>query len=313
LIPQLARKLFLLLLVFLSFILGCRVGGKWHTSTFLFFDTICQINIFSSASDFKTAQEEVFQTFTEIEKYFSPGIKDYSSPIVLNLFHRALKVYHDSDGCFDITVSPLSRIWGFLGNQRRLPPPQEIKSALRHIGMEKVKEQNGSLILLPEMEFDWGGIAKGLGIDLASKSLIEMGISRGFINAGGDLYCWGNNPDDKAWNIGIDHPRKKGYFGVISISDLGAATTGDYQRYFMRDEVRYHHVFDPRTGYPARGKRSVTVVGPETVLCDALSTALFVSQQPEKILEKYPDYGAIIVDSDGNISLLGKPYPFMLE
>ncbi len=311
--PQLARKLFLLLLVFLSFILGCRVGEKWHTSTFLFFDTICQINIFSSASDFKTAQEEVFQIFTEIEKHFSPGIKDYSSPIVLDLFHRALKVYHDSDGCFDITVSPLSRIWGFLGNQRRLPPSQEIESALRHIGMEKVKEQNGSLILLAEMEFDWGGIAKGLGIDLASKSLIEMGISRGFINAGGDLYCWGNNPDDKAWNIGIDHPREKGYFGVISISDLGAATTGDYQRYFMRDEVRYHHVFDPRTGYPARGKRSVTVIGPETVLCDALSTALFVSQQPEKVLEKYPDYGAIIVDSDGNISLLGKPYSFMLE
>jgi thiamine biosynthesis lipoprotein len=309
-IPPLARRLFLIPLIFLSFILGCRVGGKWHTSTFLFFDTICQINVFSSASDFKTAQEEVFQVFKEVEEHFSPGTKDYSSPVVLELFHRALNVYHDSDGCFDITVAPLSRIWGFLGNQRRLPLPQQIKSALRLIGMEKVKEQNGSLILLPGMEFDWGGIAKGFGIDLASKSLIEMGISRGFINAGGDLYCWGTNPDDKPWNIGIEHPRKKRYFGVISISGLGAATTGDYQRYFMRNGVRYHHVFDPKTGYPARGKRSVTVVGPETVLCDALSTTLFVSQQPEKILEKYPDYGAIIIDSEGTISKLGKPYPF---
>ncbi|NOR21317.1 MAG: hypothetical protein GQ476_01260, partial [Candidatus Aminicenantes bacterium] len=71
-----------------------------------------------------------------------------------------------------------------------------------------------------------------------------------------------------------------------------------------------HHVFDPRTGYPAQGKQSVTVCGPETLICDALSTALFVSQEPEKILEKYPDYGAIIADSDGNLSFLGKTYPF---
>ncbi len=310
--PQLARKLCLFLLVFLSLILGCRVGEKWHTSSLLFFDTLCQINIFSSPSDSRTAQEEVFRIFTEIEKHFSPGKEDYSSPMVLNLFHRALEVYRDSEGCFDITVAPLSQIWGFLGNQHRLPSQQEIKSALRYIGMDKIREENGSLILLPEMALDWGGIAKGFGIDLASKSLIEMGISRGFINAGGDLYCWGKNPDNKAWNIGVIHPRKQGYFGVISISDLGAATAGDYQRYFMREGVRYHHVFNPRTGYPARGKRSITVLGPETVLCDALSTALFVSQQAEKILEKYPDYGAIIVDSKGSISLLGKTYPFRM-
>jgi thiamine biosynthesis lipoprotein len=160
------------------------------------------------------------------------------------------------------------------------------------------------------MELDWGGIAKGYGIDLASKSLLEMGISRGFINAGGDLYCWGKNPDNRDWNIGIQHPRKEGYLGILSISDLGAATTGDYQRYFMVNGVRYHHVFDPRTGYPAKGKRSVTVIGPETVLCDALSTALFVCKQPAKILEKYPDYGVIIVDSDGKLFILGKTYPF---
>lgn len=310
--PQLARKLCLLLLVFLFLFSGCRVGDKWHASTLLFFDTLCQINIFSSTSDSKIAQEEVFRIFTEIEKHFSPGKKDYSSPIVLDLFQRALEVYQESDGSFDITVAPLSQVWGFLDNQRRLPSPHEIKSALTYIGMEKVREENGSIILPPEMELDWGGIAKGFGIDLASKALIEMGISRGYINAGGDIYCWGNNPDNEAWNIGIIHPRKQGYFGVISISDLGAATTGDYQRYFVRNEIRYHHVFDPRTGYPARGKRSVTVIGPETVLCDALSTALFVSQQPEKILEKYPDYGAVIVDSEGNISVLGKTYPFRL-
>lgn len=249
--------------------------------------------------------------FSEIESHFSPGTENYSSPVVLNLFKKALRVYHDSNGCFDITVAPLSRVWGFFSKSFSVPAPQQIKSILKLIGMEKVEEKNKTLILLPGMELDWGAIAKGFGIDLASQSLIEMGISRGFINAGGDLYCWGKNPDNQAWNIGIKHPRKNGFLGALSISDLGAATTGDYQRYFVKDGVRYHHIFDPRTGYPVHGKQSVTVYGPETVLCDALSTALFVSQQPDKILEKYPDYGAIVADSDGNLSFLGKAYPFL--
>ncbi len=309
-IPPLVRKLHIYLLIFLSFISGCRVREKWQTTTLLFFDTLCEIRIFCSASTFADASEEVYRAFSEIGEHFAPGRKDYSSPVVINLFHRSLDVYHDSEGCFDITVAPLSRIWGFLGNSHRLPSPQEIKSILGSIGMEKVKEENGNLILPPDMELDWGGIAKGYGIGVASKSLLEMGISRGFINAGGDLYCWGKNPDNQDWNIGIQHPRKEGYLGILSISNLGAATTGDYQRYFVVNGVRYHHVFDPRTGYPAKGKRSVTVIGPETVLCDALSTALFVCKQPEKILERYPDYGAVIVDSDGNISILGKTYPF---
>lgn len=305
-----ARKLCILLLASLILLSGCGVKERWHTSTILAFDTICEINIFCSSSRFKSAQEEVQRVFSEIESLFSPEADDYSSPLVIDLFQRALKVYQDSNGCFDITVAPLSRIWGFFSKAYVVPAPEQIKSALKLIGMEKVEERNAALILRPDVGLDWGAIAKGFGIDLASKSLVRMGISNGFINAGGDLYCWGNNPSDQSWNIGLKHPRESGFLGVLSISDLGAATTGDYQRYFVKNGIRYHHVFDPRTGYPAQGKQSVTVCGPETLICDALSTALFVSQEPEVILEKYPDYGAIIADSDGNLSFLGKTYPF---
>lgn len=305
-----ARKLCILLLASLILLSGCGVKERWHTSTILAFDTICEINIFCSSSRFKSAQEEVQRVFSEIESLFSPEADDYSSPLVIDLFQRALKVYQDSNGCFDITVAPLSRIWGFFSKSYVVPAPEQIKSALKLIGMEKVEERNAALILRPDVGLDWGAIAKGFGIDLASKSLVRMGISNGFINAGGDLYCWGNNPSDQSWNIGLKHPRESGFLGILSISDLGAATTGDYQRYFVKNGIRYHHVFDPRTGYPAQGKQSVTVCGPETLICDALSTALFVSQEPEVILEKYPDYGAIIADSDGNLSFLGKTYPF---
>lgn len=305
-----ARKLCIPLLAFLLLLPSCGVKERWHTSTILAFDTICEINIFCSPSASKSAQEEVQRVFSEIESLFSPGIDNYSSPVVLDLFQRGLKVYHDSNGCFDITVAPLSRVWGFFDKSYVVPAPEQIKSVLKFIGMEKIVLKDETLILLPGMELDWGAIAKGFGIDLASKSLLKMGISRGFINAGGDLFCWGENPSDQSWKIGIKHPRERGFLGVLSISDLGAATTGDYQRYFEKDGVHYHHVFDPRTGYPARGKQSVTVCGPETLICDALSTALFVSEEPAKILEKYPDYGAIVFDSDGNLSFLGKAYPF---
>jgi thiamine biosynthesis lipoprotein len=305
----LAKKLFPLLLI-LSLLSGCSAREKWHTSTLLVFDTLCEIKIFCSPSAFKTVQEDVDRIFSQIESHFSPDAEDHSSSMVINLYRRALQVFTDSGGCFDITVAPLSRAWGFLSKSYVVPAHEQIQSILERIGMEKIKEENGALLLLPGMKLDWGGIAKGFAIDLASQSLIERGISRGFINAGGDLYCWGENPDNQDWNIGIKHPRQSGFLGIISISELGAATTGDYQRYFIRDGVRYHHVFDPHTGYPAGGKQSVTVCGPETLFCDALSTALFVSRQPEKIIEKYPDYGAIIADSEGNLSFLGKALPF---
>ncbi len=305
-----AKKLFPLLLI-LFLLLSCSVQEKWHTSTLLVFDTLCEIKIFCSPSVFKATQEDVDRIFSEIESHFSPDAEDYSSSIVIDLYKRARQVFTDSDGCFDITVAPLSRLWGFLSKSYVVPTQGQIQSTLERIGMEKIEEEDGILILLPGMKLDWGAIAKGFAIDLASQSLIERGISRGFINAGGDLYCWGKNPDSQDWNIGIKHPRQSGFLGVISISEQGAATTGDYQRYFTKESVRYHHVFDPQTGYPAQGKQSVTVCGPETLLCDALSTALFVSSQPEKIIEKYPDYGAIIVDSQGNLSFLGKAFPFL--
>jgi len=306
----LAKKFIPLLLTCSFLLLSCGTREKWQTSTLLVFDTLCEIKASCSSSLFQSAQEEVEGIFSEIESLFSPEAEDYTSPMVLELYTKALQVYHDSDGCFDITVGPLSRLWGFLSKSYHIPSSGQIESILKTTGMEKLKVEDGALILLPGMKLDWGAIAKGFAIDLASRALMEMGISSGFLNAGGDLYCWGKNPDNQDWNIGIKHPRERGYFGILSISQFGAATTGDYQRYFIRDGIRYHHVFDPRTGYPASGRQSVTVCGPETLLCDALSTALFVSKAPEKIIEKYPEYGAIIVDSDGNLSFIGKAYPF---
>jgi thiamine biosynthesis lipoprotein len=174
--------------------------------------------------------------------------------------------------------------------------------------MDKIQIKNNKIVLPEQMKLDWGGIAKGYGVDLASQALIDMNIQKGFINAGGDIFCWGQNPDNNDWKIGIEHPRKSGFLGILSLTEMGAATSGDYQRFFIENGVRYHHIFDPSTGYPAKGRQSVTVIGPEVLFCDALSTALFVSKEPENILRNYPDYGAVIVNDDGDILFLGKEF-----
>lgn len=307
------KKFLFFIFLFISFLfISCAPKKKWQSSTFIYFDTVCEVKLFCLPSEFTSFEEEIRRVFSEIEAYFSPGLRDFSSGIVLNLFHKALGIYYDSNGDFDITVGSLSRIWGFFNNSFRIPSKEEIENLLNFIGMDKIKEEEGTLILDLHMELDWGGIAKGLGIDLAVKSLKSRGIKRGFINAGGDLFCWGKNPENATWKIGIKHPRRRGYLGILAVSGVAASTTGDYQRFFEVDGIRYHHVFNPHTGYPAHGKQSVTVIGPETLICDALSTALFVSDNPEKTLKKYPNYGAIIVDSEGKVSIFGRRYFFRL-
>lgn len=232
--------------------------------------------------------------------------------MILQLFEDAERIYHDSEGSFDITVGPLTRVWGFWDKSFHLPSQEEINTCLKSVGMDKVRKTEDSLFLPPDYDLDWGGIAKGHGIDLVYDALLSLDIKRGFLNSGGDLICWGKNPKNTEWQVGVKHPRKSGYLGVLSISDVAAATTGDYQRYFVIEGIRYHHVLDPHTGYPSRDKQSITVIGPKATLCDALSTALFVSKNTEKILKKYPDYGAVIVDKEGKISILGKSYPFRI-
>jgi len=309
----LVKDLFFLLSLLLSlFYSSCAPQEDWQTATLVYFDTVCEIKLFCSPSEFVTSQEEIQRIFSEIKAHFSPGIQYYSSPAVLDLYHKALGVYKKTNGCFDISVGPLTRIWGFPDKSYRIPSQKELLTALDLIGMDKIDEKEGTLLLKPGMELDWGGIAKGLGIDLAYLSLESRGIKSGFINAGGDLFCWGENPEHEAWKIGIKHPRQKGYLGILALSTSAAATSGDYQRFFTIDGVRYHHVFNPLTGYPAQGKQSVTVIGPEATICDALSTALFVCEFPDEILKNYPDYGAVLVDSDGKVTLCGKSYVFRL-
>ncbi len=304
------KKLLFILAALLAAAISCRPREKWHSFTLLFFDTVCDIQVFCPSEKLPAARDAICRAFGSCQERFSPGSQDLSDRLVLELYQKALQVNRASAGCFDITVGPLIDLWGFSSRAFRIPGPEEVEAVLPLVGMAKINFEENALVLPPGVKLDWGGIAKGWGVDLAAQAVVSLGITRGFINAGGDLYCWGPNPDHQNWRVGIKNPRERGYLGVILVTDMGVATSGDYQRYFERNGRRYHHLFDPETGYPAQGKRSVTVVGPETALCDALSTALFVSSDPEKIIRNYPAYGAILVDDQGGVAAVGKSFPF---
>jgi thiamine biosynthesis lipoprotein len=312
--PSPASKRFGLIIFLLSVLANCgvnRIKEGWQSYTLFFFETVCDVQIFCQAKQIKPTQEEISRIFGEIEDNFSPGHQDLSSPLVVELFQHARQVYLNTGGVFDITVGPLVELWGFSSKAYRVPRAEEVRAVLPLLGMDKIRLEANKIVLRPEMKLDWGGIAKGWAVDRAARALHEIGITRGFINAGGDLFCWGANPDNTDWRVGIQHPRQKGYLGVLSISNTGAATSGDYQRYFERNGVRYCHIFNPTSGNPARGRQSVTVIGPATMLCDALSTALFVSPEPEAILKRYSEYGAIIVNSCGEVVMMGKSLDFV--
>jgi len=170
----------------------------------------------------------------------------------------------------------LRRAWDF--RCARLPAAAEVDAARALVGWERF-ERDGRCVRLtrPGMELDFGGFGKEYAADRAATLLLEAGCRHGFVNLGGDLRAFGPQPDGSAWRFGIQHPRRAGEtIASLEVAQGGLATSGDYERYFEIDGVRYCHILDPRTGWPAHGLSSATVVAARAAAADAWSTALFV-------------------------------------
>ncbi len=197
----------------------------------------------------------------------------------LALVNRGIEIYTLTDGAFDITIEPLSRLWGFYtGLENRIPTQEEIDNALKFVGAENIKIDKSNIILNEETSLDLGGIAKGYASSIAAQILKERGVSSAIISLGGNIRTVGTKPDGSKWNIGITDPDDNTKeIGILSVSDTAVVTSGGYQRYFEENGQIYHHIIDTKTGYPAKsGLKSVTVVSKDDTLADALSTGLFV-------------------------------------
>ena len=238
-----------------------------------------------------------------------------NKPVVLTgelllLLERSQWAYSITDGAFDITFASVGRLYDY--REKRLPSPEQIKRLLpalstKHLAFDKV--QNTLRFLHPDVALDLGGIAKGYAVDLAIESLKQQGIRHAYVSAGGDSRALGNR-GDRPWLIGIKHPRRQANDDAktvitLPVDNLAVSTSGDYERYFIDEKSgdRIHHIINPKTGASAGGVMSVTVMGPEGLTTDPLSTAIFVLgvEKGLKLIHSIPHYDAIIIDSAGQV------------
>ena len=225
---------------------------------------------------------------------------------LFDVIKRALYFSDLTGGTFDISFASVGKLWNF--RTGILPDPAAIKAQLPFVDYRKIQlnESDSSVFLpFPQMEIGLGGIGKGYAMDRAMAVLSAHGIENAIVMAGGDTLVKGKKGTD-LWRIGLRDPDKKdGILAVLPLEDQAISTSGDYERFFIKDGVRYHHILDPATGYPAMKCRSVTVLARDATTSDALTKGVFILG-PEKglaLLERLEGVEGIVIDPSGKMHL----------
>lgn len=211
-----------------------------------------------------------------------------------------------SNGAFDVTIAPIMDCWPFADTSVPFPTKQDIDAALSRVGYAQLCIDGNTVKLSSaEAAVDVGGIAKGYIADRLSEYLRRQGGTSALLDLGGNIYVLGDK-NGRDFTVGVRDPDdENGLVAVIPARDCSVVTSGDYERYAEKDGVRYHHLIDPTTGYPAdTGLRSVTVVSPYSVDGDALSTACFVLGQERglALIESLDGIEALFVADDGTLT-----------
>lgn len=294
-------KVFFLVLLVLTALVGLwrknPVNMRKYEATEFLFDTECTVRAYGIKAE--EAVKAVFRELAELHTLTS--IYDKNSQIslinsanaetavcvdsaIVNMINKAQQVCRDSEGAFDITAAPVTRLWKFDGDKGVVPSNADIQDALDKIGFEnfeidvlkctvKKKTKDASI--------DLGGVVKGYAGDVAAEILKSFGVDGALVDLGGNIVCVGKNQQTKngAWRVGLQKPfAPTGEFDdVIEVESGAVVTSGTYQRFFEHKGRRYHHIIDPHSGYPSEQPYdSVTVVTDSALTADCLSTACFV-------------------------------------
>jgi thiamine biosynthesis lipoprotein len=207
-----------------------------------------------------------------------------------------------SDGAFDISSGPLRAVWDF--SSSRLPDQRSIDALLPVIGLDHLVLENGRLHFgRTGMELDFGGLGKEYAADRAAETCLDLGMRHGFVDLGGDIRVVGPQPDGLPWRIGIRHPRQPDRLAAeIALPGGALATSGDYERFIEVDGRRYCHILDPRTGWPAQGLSSVTVISERCLVAGSLSTAAILKGRDGAAWLDGLGVRHVVIDEEGNFS-----------
>lgn len=299
--------LIFLLLVFLF--TGCTNGPSFVTKTFYAMNTLVSVTLGGSTEGHVSKVfEGAEQLVSELEAMLSATVEDSEinkmgelSEETEELMTLALDVAKNTDGAYDPTCKALTELWN-ITNGGYLPSSAEIEKALEEVDYTAVTLENG--VLSSPYAIDLGGAAKGYALGKTVEYLKKT-TEYGKVSFGGNVGVFGKKPNGKAWEIGIKDPfDTSSVIGYISSEDEGyVAVSGDYERFFEKDGVRYHHIFDPQSGYPVdNGVHSVAVYTETAALGDILSTALFVMGYEDTVTlyeKNIYDFEALFVTDEG--------------
>ncbi len=226
---------------------------------------------------------------------------------LFDLIERSLGISKLTDGAFDISYASMDKIWKFDGSMTKMPSEEEIKSSVSKIGYKNIllDKENSTVFLVNDgMKIGFGAIGKGYAADKAKNLLILKGATAGIINASGDMNTWGKQTNGEPWKVAITNPLDKNKaFALLPITNGAVVTSGNYEKFVIFNGIRYSHIIDPRTGYPATGIISATVFAPKAELADALATSIFVMGKETGLdrINQIPNVECIIIDEEGQI------------
>lgn len=219
---------------------------------------------------------------------------------------KALEIGDITDGALDISVYPVLREWGFTAGEYKIPEKSTLDALLENVDYRRIRLEDCAVTVPAAYQLDLGALAKGYTSDRVMEILRENGVESAVISLGGNVRTLGRKPDGSQWKIAVTDPFvPESSLAVVEVSDKAVITSGNYERYFMgEDGVRYHHIIDPEDGFPAdNGLVSVTIIAESGIMCDALSTALFVSgyEKAVDIWREHGNFDMILIDEDGMI------------
>ena len=285
-----------------------------ETATFFAMDTAMDFTVYGDAALLDEAEtligsleEQVSVTDEHSDIYAIDHTGSGSlSGNAAELMEQALELCRRTGGALDISVYPIVRAWGFTTGGYQVPDEETIQSLLPLVDYTQIQYDAATgVVALPEgMEIDLGSVAKGYAGQLAAQMLREHGVQSALLNLGGNVQTVGAKPDGSPWQIGIKDPQGEDAMMVLSVEDQAVVTSGGYERYFEQDGQTYWHIMDPSTGHPAdSGLISVTIVGDEGVVCDGLSTALFVMglEKAADLWAQSGDFEAVFVTASGEV------------
>ncbi|RXM58040.1 FAD:protein FMN transferase [Clostridium tetani] len=314
--------IYLIIFSLIFMLVGCNKEEKVITKENYLLDTLIQLKVYGKNSE--KATNEAMDAISDIDDIMSPT-KPTSDVVKINnnagkdfvkinentleVIKTSIKYSKLSKGSFDITVGPLVKLWGIGTENARVPSKEEINTTLKLINYENVliDEKNKSIKLKsPKEAIDLGGIAKGFAGDKAREILENKGIKSAYLNLGGNIVTIGNKTDGTPWNIGIQDPLsdRGEYFGIVRVSNKSVVSSGNYERFFIKDNKRYHHILNTKTGYPSEsGILSSTIISDKSIDGDALSTITFILglEKSMEIIENIDGVDAIFVTTDKKV------------